>query len=284
MKLPLIVLLLCSLAACQNNSPALVKSLDSRKKSKDIINPTVHYGVEGFYTGPFEASKYKDGHPVMDNKITICIDSLDNTSIYGHSIYAGNYRLFEGSYKKNGQDYAVTVKELGEHKTDGTFEFNIDNFQQKIYGTWKANDSSLSITVRNFKLEKRPYRYYVDYSLPDEIVGEPFYNSIDDKTLKGEAITDAVLKTKNPSALLLAKEDVENMYQGDLEVLRNSIYARHGYSFKNPRMRALFDYVEWYMPVATDVTSKLTPIEKKNITLIKAYEKHAEKYYDNFGR
>jgi hypothetical protein len=75
------------------------------------------------------------------------------------------------------------------------------------------------------------------------------------------------------------------MYKADLEVLRNSIYARHGYSFKNPRMRTMFDQlVPWYMPVATDVTSQLTAVEKQNIALIKRYETHASKYYDSFGR
>ena len=75
------------------------------------------------------------------------------------------------------------------------------------------------------------------------------------------------------------------MYQGDLEVMRNSIYARHGYSFRNRRMRFLFDQlVDWYMPVSVNITGELTDLEKKNIDLLKRYEAHAEKYYDVFGR
>ena len=92
------------------------------------------------------------------------------------------------------------------------------------------------------------------------------------------------ITNKNASTDLLSKEDVENLYQADLEVLRNSIYARHGYSFKNRRMRYVFTYVDWYMPVSTDVRNELTDIEIKNIELIKRYEQHAEKYYDTFGR
>jgi hypothetical protein len=50
-------------------------------------------------------------------------------------------------------------------------------------------------------------------------------------------------------------------------------------------MRCFFDnFVEWYVPVKTDVTAELTDIEKQNIELIKRYEKHADKYYDSFGR
>jgi pyridoxine 5'-phosphate synthase PdxJ len=75
------------------------------------------------------------------------------------------------------------------------------------------------------------------------------------------------------------------MFKGDLEVLRNSIYARHGYSFRNRKMRYIFDnYTEWYMPVSLNVEKELTEIEKKNIDLLKRYENHAAKYYDEFGR
>lgn len=109
-------------------------------------------------------------------------------------------------------------------------------------------------------------------------------SSYEEDSEKAEAVTKDVLK-KNPSASLLKSADVENMYKADLEVLRNSIYARHGYSFKNVRMRELFDsYVPWYMPVSTNVEPYLTDIERKNIELIKRYEKHATKYYDVFGR
>ena len=39
-----------------------------------------------------------------------------------------------------------------------------------------------------------------------------------------------------------------------------------------------------YMPVALDVTTKLTDIETKNAALIKRYENYGAAYYDRFGR
>ena len=50
-------------------------------------------------------------------------------------------------------------------------------------------------------------------------------------------------------------------------------------------MRYIFDdYVDWYMPVKTNILADLTDLEKQNIDLLKRYENHAEKYYDVFGR
>ncbi len=66
--------------------------------------------------------------------------------------------------------------------------------------------------------------------------------------------------------------------------MRNEIYARHGYSFKLADMREHFDKLDWYMPMAIDITTKLTKIEKNNAELIKRYEKYSAEYYDGFGR
>ena len=74
------------------------------------------------------------------------------------------------------------------------------------------------------------------------------------------------------------------MYRRDLEVMRNAIYARHGYSFQNRQMRVIFDDIDWYIPVSVDVTAELTELEKANIELLKRYENHAATYYDRFGR
>jgi len=38
------------------------------------------------------------------------------------------------------------------------------------------------------------------------------------------------------------------------------------------------------MPIAVDITTKLTPVEQKNAALLKHYENYSEEYYDSFGR
>ena len=99
----------------------------------------------------------------------------------------------------------------------------------------------------------------------------------------GEAFTADAAKF-NASTTPLRSQDVENMYKRDLELMRNAIYARHGYSFQNREMRYFFDQVDWYIPVSTNVTGQLTDLERKNIELLKRYENHAATYYDSFGR
>jgi len=81
----------------------------------------------------------------------------------------------------------------------------------------------------------------------------------------------------NASTIILKKEDVENFYKDDLEIIRNVIYARHGYIFKSDNFKNIFKNVYWYHPVYEDVNDKLTEIELKNINLIKRCEQYAKK-------
>ena len=88
----------------------------------------------------------------------------------------------------------------------------------------------------------------------------------------------------NASNTLLTENDVANLNKGDLLIIRNTIYARHGYSFKSRPLRVFFDNESWYMPLNTDIKNAFTDIEKKNIVLLLKYEKIAKEYYDYFGR
>ena len=60
----------------------------------------------------------------------------------------------------------------------------------------------------------------------------------------------------------------------NLQVMRNEIFARHGYKFRpGGDMDGYFCTQDWYEPKYDDVTSKLTEIERINIALIQILEK-----------
>jgi hypothetical protein len=66
--------------------------------------------------------------------------------------------------------------------------------------------------------------------------------------------------------------------------MRNEIFARHGYCFAKKNLRQQFENEDWYVPNTVDIKGFLTEVEKKNIALIKRYEKYAEEYGDEYGR
>jgi hypothetical protein len=64
--------------------------------------------------------------------------------------------------------------------------------------------------------------------------------------------------------------DVAFMSNADLRIMRNEIYARHGYIFKSKDLRNYFLSQGWYEPMTYDVV--LSTIEQYNVNFIKQYE------------
>ncbi len=71
--------------------------------------------------------------------------------------------------------------------------------------------------------------------------------------------------------------DLAGKSLGELRIMRNEIFARHGYKFKTEEMSKYFTKQKWYEPKYDDVTSRLTEIEIANIKMIKQYEDDLKK-------
>jgi len=65
------------------------------------------------------------------------------------------------------------------------------------------------------------------------------------------------------------------LYHTNLKIMRNEILARYGYQF-NDEMAEYFVDREWYAPQSSDVSGKLTEIERINIGIIKKLEEEIE--------
>lgn len=87
-------------------------------------------------------------------------------------------------------------------------------------------------------------------------------------SVNGFVITSLYKLTKKELLLFI------NYYNLNLKVIRNEIFARHGYIFKNGgEMEKYFLAEEWYIPEFNNINHLLSDIEKHNIQLIKQLEK-----------
>jgi hypothetical protein len=97
-------------------------------------------------------------------------------------------------------------------------------------------------------------------------------------TTNGLAVTDVsampqpILKGHWPftSSRYISESDLYGMSLADLRIMRNEIYARHGYIFTTKEMKQYFAQQSWYRPTSANVT--LSQIEQYNVNVIKAYE------------
>jgi hypothetical protein len=73
---------------------------------------------------------------------------------------------------------------------------------------------------------------------------------------------------------ILTINDLEKMTLSELQIMRNEIYARYGYIFKQSGdMDNYFKTQSWYRGQHQDISNFLTGLEKQNIILIQTIEK-----------
>ncbi len=82
------------------------------------------------------------------------------------------------------------------------------------------------------------------------------------------------------SQRLVQPQELMSLSLRELEVMRNEIYARHGWIFRRPDLRSYFESQPWYRPRSDNayysnqqVEAELNPIERKNIQIITSREK-----------
>jgi hypothetical protein len=188
------------------------------------------------------------------NKINIAIANIEGDSVKGHSVCAGNFRAIKGTIRQAEENvFEVTMREPGDDQYDGEFRFKLDLNKKELTGSWKPYKNTVG--AKTYTLVKREFKY--DPSLGDH---------------------------PEASTQYLEVPDVENLLPEEIELIRNEIYARHGYSFTNLKIRRIFDAKDWYIPMAIDIRDELTDIEAHNIDLLYNYEDYYEEYYNDYGR
>ena len=235
--------------AIEPAQPNTTANKENKTAFSSVVRPEKVRSVQdltGYYVGFFGP-----------NKINLIITKLDEKNIAGHTVVSGNDRPFSGIITQDDALYLVKAAEPGTDTYDGKFDFAIslkagyDTITAT--GNWVANNKKYG--KKTFTLKKTNFAYNPKLGMYPQA-----------------------------STRKLTAEDVENQTKLDLTIMRNEIYARHGYCFKNKEMRTYFDNEIWYMPMNVDIRNELSPIEKENEALIKKYEKYAQNYYDDYGR
>lgn len=258
----------------------------------------------GYWVGDFKAdiseektdSIYQEkNYNLLNRKITFSIDEIKGDSIFGHSITAGNISQFKGLVFQNESEFVIKVDEFKKSKYDGLFEMNISKNDSLLIGNWVAyNPIELKVATRKYQLQKKIFIYNPNNKVDEIFINDDKFNTLKYKdTIDGEVFENEFeeyftntekLYEKNASIDELTSDFVSNLSKADIFILRNSIFARHGFAFRDKQLRMYFELFDWYMPVFGDVKEDLTEIEIKNIDLLLRYEQNAEEYYDTFGR
>ncbi|WP_293305084.1 YARHG domain-containing protein [Pedobacter sp. UBA5917] len=284
--------------------PFLMLSCRDTKKTDTakitaVAQQEIHQELYGFWVGDFytaEQLEYDGDMQDAFEKLNINIKKITKDTVIAQSVVSGNSRPLLGKLSEDGGKITFVLDEPGTDKYDGKFEISLVG--DTLIGKWNAYKKGLKWPEKEFKLLKKTFEYNASLMLPtessyvdwsdhkmikrvdtaedgkiDTLEANPFYRSASDQIFK-----------LNASTTTLKEEDVKNLRKLDLQIIKNTIFARHGYAFKKQTFRNFFDPVEWYVPVKNNVDNDLTAIENKNIKLLDRFTKYAEDNYDAFGR
>lgn len=282
------------LSACKDK-----KKTGAEDRQSGLVKNEIEKDLYGSWVGDFiiaGSDEYEGDMSSANDKLNIVIKSITEDEVIAQSILSGNVRPLKGKISKNGDQISFIMDEPGTAKYDGRFEFKLKG--DTLIGLWNAYKTELKSPEKSFKLLKKTFVYnpnlmlspdygYVDWSTEkvkskldtladgtiDTVSISGFYRSASDKVFK-----------LNASNTELKENDLKNLRKLDLQILRNTIFARHGFTFKKQTYKDFFNPIVWYIPISNNVDKELTDLERTNIKLLIRFEKYAEDNYDTFGR
>lgn len=178
-----------------------------------------------------------------EQKISLFMQQKGN-DVTGYSVLNGKQLNFKGKIKQTDSNYTLILNEVGQGVDVGRFVLNYKGNTSPIEAQWSS--ATQTVKPKFFSLNAQQCKYAKE---------------------QGE-FPDASLR-------LLKDADLQ-VPLGQLQYMRNEIYARHGYAFQNKKWAITFSQYDWYMPCYLNVDARLTQIEKENVKRIKMVEPYAK--------
>ena len=158
-----------------------------------------------------------------------------------------------------------------------------------VYANWSTVGNVLGLKPEQSKEElllEENHKNAIDVGNNQNNSNQTETPDVEEIEISPQSVQSPVYQTQTPSSTipgrfpqaserLLTASDLQYLSKEDLKIMRNEIFARHGYIFQTQDMKTYFQNQSWYTPQFRDVTAKLSNIEKKNVDLIKGYENSA---------
>lgn len=226
------------------------------------------------------------------DKISVSIKNIEDGLVLGYTNVAGKKLALRGTLRAEDGKQLIKLSNKTGRRENNIFNLEV-NSDGSITGTYKVKPESdekkvaLSRQVFTYDANVMPSRSdAIDWQSSKNITktytekdGEKF-----NYTRESFRHTSDKVPVINASVEKLTEARLKNLMKIDLEIIRNTIYARHGYTFKRTYLRSLFNASDWYIPVSDNVEKDLTELERENIILLKRMEKYATDHYEHFGR
>lgn len=151
------------------------------------------------------------------------------------------------------------------------------------YKNWKPSSSDdITYSITTYEADSGEYFKYKSYE-GDKVLYKkelllPDFSDV--LNLRVGTCVDGDCENEPRPSKRQININLNSYLQNYLRRLRNEIFARHGYIFKDPTLRQFYSQYPWYKSNPEFKMESLNKFEKENVTLILAAEKDAANEYN----
>lgn len=168
---------------------------------------------------------------------------------------------------KTGSVY-VMIDDKGKEVCDKAFS----SFSNRTDTASESEQSSLISSSNNqATLQEEAANYLLNLMNFDEMQDAMTLDPTEDFSMSNLPAGGSLDQFAFLSYTALSPEDLYGLSPYELRILRNAIFARHGYMFQSPDLKEYFGNFYDYYPSTRNVTD-FNSIENGNVALIKSYE------------
>ena len=292
MKKLLLLLVLSILISCKKEKQLTLAFAEPSEIEKSILidkkNDDVYSKYYGFWVGECKSvfGKGKTSS-IQTEKIKLKIEKITENEVIAKTLFIGYYINLKGTILDIGNKLKIELEDDFD-KDSKLYVYSFEISENEIKGqrvsygnpTFKSPKGIILLHKKEFNYNKynfpKPIKY-LDKSVESE-------NNTNKFILNGGYVITNGTEKINASLEILTEKKLKNLKKSDLELVKNTIYARHGLIFKSVKMQRYFNDCDWYLPVSENINAELTPLEKTNMELLTRFEKYAKENYTYFGR
>lgn len=248
-------------SACSNDADKLV-GLWQRTVEKDDVTYIESYNFEGKST---------------DNKITYSL--LPTDKIHVGYIVEGTWEVDKKGKLKIFENTESLVPAYDFNNQNNNFLMEISQYLSMLKLNIERQNEEMTFSDVEYKFENGELILITASSLNNYQEGDlKAYASLlamakrDIGNFKNNSINSDYPNYDWLSEREATYEDLDGKSDKELRIMRNYIFARHGYMFRSQDLQEYFSNYPWYSPRYSDVTRDLNSIEMSNIEYIKRFE------------
>ena len=195
---------------------------------------------------------------------------------YSEEVIYDNTTIYEGSWK------SISVKRGNNYINAYDIECDNKDGHMEIYTTEKFDYMFCNLFSDDtyWKFHEGQTKYARKITDKRDIVDEVSSSNRkqEQKTTQQQSVSTSpknspsTISYEVTSSRVLTEKDIAGLSKEELRIIRNEIYARHGYIFKTDDMKAHFSKQSWYKASKADVSAELSSIENQNVQFLKAHE------------